>query len=331
MIRKCPPPRELRVVVPESRGPGLIGAGPVTTYRLSHLDQLEAESVYVFREVAAEFERPALLYSIGKDSSVLIRLAQKAFHPGPIPFPTLFVDTTFKFAETYAFHESFLSSIGARDDALVFAHPEGKRLDMNPLAFSTQQCCGVWKTRGLLDALQEHDVDAAFGGARRDEEKSRAKERIFSFRDAEGQWDPKNQRPELWNLYNARRKPGETIRVFPLSNWTELDVWQYVEREQIPVVDLYFARERQVVERNGGLFPVTERSPLREGETAQTVTCRFRSIGCVPCTGAVRSSATTVSEIVAELVAERRSERANRVIDHDEEGSMEAKKREGYF
>ncbi len=301
----------------------------MTRYRLSHLDQLEAESIHIMREVVAEFERPAMLYSIGKDSSVMLRLAQKAFHPGRIPFPLLFVDTTFKFPETYAFHRQMIETLGVQ--GLVFQHPEGHARKMNPHDFGTQQCCAIWKTRGLLDGLREHRVDAAFGGARRDEEKSRAKERVYSFRDAAGQWDPKNQRPELWNLYNGRRKPGETIRVFPLSNWTELDVWQYVEREGIPLVPLYFAKEREVVERGGMLIPINEKNAARPGEQVKRVMCRFRSIGCVPCTGAIPSTASTLREIIEELRLERRSERANRAIDYDQEGSMELKKREGYF
>jgi sulfate adenylyltransferase subunit 2 len=300
----------------------------VTRYRLSHLRELEAEAIHIFREVAAEFERPALLYSVGKDSSVLVHLARKAFHPGKIPFPALFVDTSFKFPEMYAHLEEYLDSIGL--EHFTRTHPDGSALGMNPIDFSTQQCCAVWKTGGLLKALNDLSVDAAFGGARRDEEKSRAKERIFSFRGAEGQWDPKNQRPELWNLYNARRGPGETIRVFPLSNWTELDVWHYIHAEDIPVVSLYFARERDMIERRGILLPADPRNrPARDD--VQRVLCRFRSIGCVPCTGAVRSSAATVPEIIAELLTESVSERATRTIDHDQEGSMEAKKREGYF
>lgn len=301
----------------------------MTHYRLSHLDRLEAESIHIFREVAAEFERPVLLYSIGKDSSVMIRLAQKAFHPGRIPFPLMFVDTTFKFPETYAFHTEMIASLEAQ--SLVFQHPEGQRLGMNPFDFGTQRCCAIWKTRGLLDGLRAHGVDAAFGGARRDEEKSRAKERVFSFRDAQGQWDPKSQRPELWNLYNTGRGPDEVIRVFPLSNWTELDVWEYIARESIPIVPLYYAKERMTVERGGMLVVINERNPAREGETPEPVLCRFRSIGCVPCTGAIRSGATTLAEIIEEVRAEQRSERANRAIDHDQEGSMEIKKREGYF
>ncbi|MBL4849583.1 MAG: sulfate adenylyltransferase subunit CysD [Planctomycetes bacterium] len=297
-------------------------------YRLSHLRELEAEAIHIFREVAAEFERPVLLYSVGKDSSVLIRLARKAFAPAKVPFPALFIDTSFKFPEMYTHRDEYLTSIGI--ECFTYTNPEGPSLDMNPFDFSTQQCCSVWKTGGLLKGLTEHGVDAAFGGARREEEKSRAKERIYSFRDTQGQWDPKNQRPELWNLYNARRKPGETIRVFPLSNWTELDVWQYIHLEQIPIVDLYFARERDMVERKGLLLPADPRARPQEGEV-KTVKCRFRSIGCVPCTGAIRSEADTIPKIIEELMVERVSERATRAIDHDQEGSMELKKREGYF
>jgi sulfate adenylyltransferase subunit 2 len=300
----------------------------VNRYRLSHLRELEAEAIHIFREVAAEFERPVLLYSVGKDSSVLIRLARKAFAPGKVPFPALFIDTTFKFPEMYRHRDEFMSSIGI--ECFTYSNPEGKPLDMTPFDFSRQQCCAIWKTGGLLKGLTEHGVDAAFGGARREEEKSRAKERIYSFRDTQGQWDPKNQRPELWSLYNARRKPGETIRVFPLSNWTELDVWQYIHLEEIPIVDLYYAREREMVERNGLLLPADPRVRPQEGEVKK-VMCRFRSIGCVPCTGAIRSEADTLPKIIEELMVERVSERATRAIDHDQEGSMELKKREGYF
>ncbi|MGE0708935.1 MAG: sulfate adenylyltransferase subunit CysD [Planctomycetota bacterium] len=297
-------------------------------YRLSHLRELEAEAIHIFREVAAEFERPVLLYSVGKDSSVLIRLAQKAFFPGKVPFPALFVDTTFKFPEMYQHRDEYLARIGL--ECFTFSHPDGAPRAMNPFDFTTQQCCAIWKTGGLLEALKQHGADAAFGGARREEERSRAKERIYSFRDAQGQWDPKNQRPELWNLYNARRNPGETIRVFPLSNWTELDVWQYIHLEDIPIVPLYLAKEREMVERKGLLLPADPRNRVGEGE-AQRVLCRFRSIGCVPCTGAIRSKAASVPEIIEELLTERVSERATRAIDHDQDGSMEQKKREGYF
>ncbi|HBP19595.1 MAG TPA: sulfate adenylyltransferase subunit CysD [Planctomycetes bacterium] len=300
----------------------------MTRYRLSHLRELEAEAIHVFREVVAEFELPVMLYSVGKDSTVLARIAQKAFYPGKIPFPALFVDTTFKFPEMYSHRDSFLAEVGI--EALRYENPAGAELGMNPFDFSTQQCCAVWKTGGLLEGLKHFGVDAAFGGARRAEEKSRAKERIYSFRDANGQWDPKNQRPELWNLYNARRKPGETIRVFPLSNWTEVDVWQYIHLEQVPVVSLYFAQEREMVSRKGLLLP-NHPSVRPQPEELVTLSCRFRSIGCMSCTGAVESTAASVPEIIEELMQVERSERATRAIDHDEEGSMENKKREGYF
>jgi sulfate adenylyltransferase subunit 2 len=296
---------------------------------LAHLDQLEAESIHIMREVAAEFERPVMLYSVGKDSSVMVRLAEKAFHPGKIPFPLLHVDTTYKFDEMYAFRDRFCREIGA--DLRIAVQKDGPRVGMNPFKYGIDKCCGVWKTQGLLDALAEGRYDAAFGGARREEEKSRAKERIYSFRDAHGQWDPKNQRPELWNLYNGRLNLNESIRVFPISNWTELDVWRYVEREEIPVVPLYFAARRRVVVRGDQLIPIDARVPARAGEDVQELMCRFRTLGCVPCTGAVRSEANTIRKIIEEIEGERASERATRLIDHDRAGSMELKKREGYF
>ena len=299
------------------------------SYELSHLEQLEAESIHILREVVAEFERPVMLYSVGKDSSCMLRLAQKAFFPGKLPFPLLHVDTTFKFDEMYAFRDRMAREVGF--ELLVHQQKDGAPLGMNPFQFGTQRCCAVWKTQGLLDGLAAGRFEAAFGGARRDEERSRAKERIYSFRDAHGQWDPKNQRPEPWSLYNGRIHPGESIRVFPLSNWTELDVWRYIAREEIPVVPLYFAAPRQVVVKGEQLIPFDARTPARPGERIETVMCRFRSLGCVPCTGAVRSDADTVPKILAELERERASERANRVIDHDRDGSMELKKREGYF
>ncbi len=294
-----------------------------------HLQSLEAESIHILREVAAEFANPVMLYSIGKDSSVMVRLAQKAFHPAPIPFPLLHIDTTYKFREMIEFRDNFIKEIGAK----LIVHTNRKAIDdgANPFRIGTQNCCGLLKTRALLDALEAGGYDAAFGGARRDEEKSRAKERVYSFRDHLGQWDPKNQRPEVWNLYNARVQKGENIRVFPLSNWTELDVWQYIEEESIPIVPLYFAKVRPMVVRNGSLLPVEQEIPLMPGEHAQPVLCRMRSLGCSPCTGATRSDADTVPKIIEELKLVRRSERENRVIDHDQEGSMEMKKREGYF
>ena len=298
-------------------------------YTLSHLRQLEAESLHIIREVAAEFERPVMLYSIGKDSSVMLRLAQKAFYPGALPFPLLHVDTTFKFPEMIEFRDHTAREQGFRLE--IYTNREALRQGCEPAGYGTQKCCDFLKTRALLDALREGRYDAAFGGARREEEKSRAKERIYSFRDAFGQWDPKNQRPELWSLYNARINKGESIRVFPLSNWTELDVWQYIYMEKIPVVPLYFARERDMVVREGQLIPCDERFPPQPGDRVEKVMCRFRTLGCIPCTGAIRSRATTVPEIIEEMMTVRVSERATRVIDHDAEGSMERKKREGYF
>jgi len=297
--------------------------------QLSHLRLLEAESIHILREVASEFERPVMLYSIGKDSSVMLRLAQKAFFPGPIPFPLLHIDTGFKFAEMLTFRDEMARSSGA--ELLVWRNEGAIAAGTNPIALDTKRCCGLLKTEALLDALKHYDFDAAFGGARRDEEKSRAKERIYSFRDSAGQWDPKNQRPELWNLYNARIHPGESIRVFPLSNWTEMDVWQYIHEERIPVVDLYFAKERPMYLRGDGLLPIEQDFVARIGERPVMVKSRLRSLGCSPCTGAIRSDAETIPEIIAELISFRSSERANRAIDHDQEGSMELKKREGYF
>ena len=296
---------------------------------LTHLQALEAESIHILREVAAEFQRPVMLYSIGKDSSVMVRLAQKAFYPGPLPFPLLHIDTSYKFREMVEFRDRFCAEIGAR--LIVHSNTQALAAGANPFRLGTQKCCGLLKTRALLDALTAGGFDAAFGGARRDEEKSRAKERVYSFRDSFGQWDPKNQRPELWNLFNSRVDKGESIRVFPLSNWTELDVWEYIQLENIPVVPLYFARPRPMVVRGESLIPVEHDIPLLPGEAPQMVMCRMRSLGCTPCTGAIRSAADTVPKIIAEMREFRRSERENRVIDHDQEGSMELKKREGYF
>lgn len=296
---------------------------------LPHLQALEAESIHILREVVAEFERPVMLYSIGKDSSVMVRLAQKAFHPGPIPFPLLHVDTTYKFKEMIEFRDRFVSSIGAK--LIVHTNTAAIAEGANPYRLGTEKCCSLLKTQALLDGLREGGFDAAFGGARRDEEKSRAKERVYSFRDRFGQWDPKNQRPELWNVYNSRINKGETIRVFPLSNWTELDVWQYIESENIPVVPMYFAKPLDVIVRGDALVSLENNAPVNEGEVPQTVMARMRSLGCTHCTGAIRSEAANVQDIIKELVTFRRSERENRVIDHDREGSMELKKREGYF
>src|SRR5438477_4267601 len=297
--------------------------------RLGHLEMLEAESIEIFREAVAEFQRPVMLYSIGKDSSVMIRLAQKAFYPGPIPFPLLHVDTTYKFKEMIEFRDRFVAEIGAK--LIVHSNMQAVQAGANPFRLGTERCCGLLKTQALLDALTAGNFDAAFGGARRDEEKSRAKERVYSFRDSFGQWDPKNQRPELWNLYNSRIDKGETIRVFPLSNWTELDVWHYIHLENIPIVPMYFAKMRPMVVRGSTLIPVEQDIPLLPGEKAEMVMCRMRSLGCSPCTGAIRSEADTLPKIIEEMIQFRRSERENRVIDHDQEGSMELKKREGYF
>jgi sulfate adenylyltransferase subunit 2 len=303
---------------------------PTAPAASGHLRALEAESIHIIREVAAEFVRPVMLYSVGKDSSVLLRLAQKAFHPGPIPFPLLHIDTTYKFREMIEFRDRQAAAIGA--ELIVRTNTEAIAAGTQPFAVGTQSCCGLLKTRALLDALQDGGFDAAFGGARRDEERARAKERIFSVRDARGQWDPKRQRPELWQLLNGRLGPGESVRVFPLSNWTELDVWHYIDAERIPVVPLYFAREREVLVRGESLLlaeqPFVPRLP---GERLQRVVCRMRSLGCSPCTGAIRSTAATIADIIDELVAVRHSERQLRVIDHDQDGSMEMKKREGYF
>jgi len=298
--------------------------------RLDHLRALEAESLHIIREVVAEFERPVMLYSIGKDSSVLLRLAQKAFYPGLIPFPLLHVDTSYKFREMIEFRNSYTRQIGAK--LIVHTNTEALAEGTQPFAVGTQRCCGLLKTKSLLDALAEGQFQAAFGGARRDEERSRAKERVFSLRDEKGQWDPKRQRPELWHLLNGRIRPGESIRVFPLSNWTELDVWHYIEVEQIPVVPLYFAKERDVIVRGNSL--IVDEQPfvqLLPGDRRERVMCRMRSLGCSPCTGAVRSTADTVPKIIEELIQVRQSERQLRVIDHDQDGSMELKKREGYF
>ncbi len=303
---------------------------PVDRSRLTHLRQLEAESIHIMREVAAEFERPVMLYSIGKDSSVMVRLALKAFAPAKPPFPLLHIDTTWKFKAMTEFRDRFCRDNGL--DLRVHTNREGVAAGITPFDHGSQKYTTVMKTQALLQALEAGGYDAAFGGARRDEEQSRAKERIYSFRDARGQWDPKNQRPELWNLYNARVQKGESIRVFPLSNWTELDVWQYIWLENIPIVPLYFAAERPVVERDGTLIMVDdERMRMKPGEEPKLEMVRFRTLGCYPLTGAIRSTATTLPEIIREMLLVTHSERQGRLIDHDEEGSMEVKKREGYF
>ena len=302
----------------------------MSSYLLTHLKQLEAESIHIIREVAAEFENPVMMYSIGKDSSVMVRLAMKAFHPGPLPFPLLHIDTTWKFREMISFRDTFCREHGLR--LIVHTNRGPDATGLNPIAAGSKKWTDVMKTQALLQALAAGGFDAAFGGARRDEEKSRAKERVYSFRDRFHQWDPKNQRPELWNLYNGRINKGESIRVFPLSNWTELDVWQYIHLEQIPVVPLYFAAPRPVVERDGNLIMVDdERLPLHPGEVPQIRVVRFRTLGDYPFSGAVESTATTLPGIIQEMLLARTSERQGRMIDYDEAGSMEQKKKEGYF
>jgi len=307
-----------------------VTAPAVDQRRLTHLRQLEAESIHILREVAAEFDRPVMLYSIGKDSSVMVRLAEKAFAPGPLPFPLLHIDTTWKFRAMIDFRDRFVKERG--HDLRVHTNTAAIAEGINPFDHGSNKYTQVMKTHALLDALRAGGYDAAFGGARRDEERSRAKERIYSFRDRFGQWDPKNQRPELWSLYNGKIKKGESIRAFPLSNWTELDVWQYVWLENIPIVPLYFAAPRPVVERDGALIMVDdERMRLGPGETSRTEVVRFRTLGCYPLSGAIRSEATTLPAIIREMLLATHSERQGRLIDHDEEGSMEQKKREGYF
>src|SRR5438552_3825862 len=297
---------------------------------LTHLQRLEAESIHIMREVVAEAEKPVMLYSIGKDSACMLHLARKAFYPAPPPFPLLHVDTTWKFQAMYALRERMAKETGMQ--LLVHQNPEAKALGINPFDHGSQVHTDMWKTQGLKQALDKYGFDAAFGGARRDEEKSRAKERIFSFRSATQHWDPKNQRPELWRLYNARKAKGESMRVFPISNWTELDIWQYIHLESIPIVPLYYAARRPVVEREGTLVMVDdERMPLRPGEKPMLKTVRFRTLGCYPLTGAVESEATTLPQIIQEMLLATTSERQGRMIDHDSAASMEKKKQEGYF
>lgn len=305
-------------------------SGPVAPARLTHLEMLEAESIHILREVVAEAEKPVMLYSIGKDSAVMLHLAAKAFYPAPPPFPLLHVDTTWKFQAMYAMRARMAQELGV--ELLVHQNPEALAHDINPFDHGSARHTDIWKTEGLKQALDLHGFDAAFGGARRDEEKSRAKERIFSFRGANHRWDPKNQRAELWHLYNARKNKGESIRVFPISNWTELDIWQYIYLENIPIVPLYFAAPRPVVERDGALIMVDDdRFRLAPGEKPQTRTVRFRTLGCYPLTGAVESAATTLPAIIQEMLLTTTSERQGRVIDHDQAASMEKKKQEGYF
>lgn len=298
--------------------------------RLTHLQKLESESIHILREVAAECARPVLLYSIGKDSAALLHLARKAFHPAPPPFPLLHVDTTWKFRAMYALRDRMAAESGMA--LIVYKNPEAVERGVNPFDHGSAVHTDLWKTQGLKQALDLHGFDAAIGGARRDEEASRAKERVFSFRGPGHRWDPRRQRPELWSLYNPRVSPGETMRVFPLSNWTELDVWDYIAAENIPVVDLYFAAPRPVVERQGALIVVDDdRMRLNPGETAEVRTVRFRTLGCYPLSGAIESEATTLDAVIAEMRASRSSERQGRLIDRDQAGSMERKKQEGYF
>lgn len=302
----------------------------MTHYNLTHLKQLEAESIHIIREVAAEFDNPVMLYSIGKDSSVMLHLARKAFYPGKPPFPLMHVDTTWKFKEMIEFRDKMAKEVGM--ELIVHINEEGVKQGISPFVHGSAIHTDIMKTQGLKQALNKYQFDAAFGGARRDEEKSRAKERVYSFRDAQHRWDPKNQRPELWNIYNSKVNKGESIRVFPLSNWTELDIWQYIYLENIDIVPLYLAKERPVVERDGMLIMVDdERIPLAKGEVPQMKSVRFRTLGCYPLTGAVESTADTLPEIIQEMLLTTTSERQGRAIDHDSSGSMEKKKLEGYF
>ena len=301
------------------------------SYNLTHLKQLEAESIHIIREVASEFERPVMLYSVGKDSACMVRLAEKAFAPGKPPFPMMHVDTTWKFKEMIAFRDNYVrNELGW--ELIVHINEEGVKEGVSPFTHGSDNHTRIMKTEALKAALDKYQFDAAFGGARRDEEKSRAKERVYSFRDKSHRWDPKNQRPELWNLYNGKVNKGESIRVFPLSNWTELDVWQYIHLEQIPIPDLYFAAKRPVVEKDGVLICVNDdRMPIEPGDKVEEKMVRFRTLGCYPLTGAVESTATTLPEIIQEMLLTTTSERQGRVIDHDQSGSMEEKKKEGYF
>jgi sulfate adenylyltransferase subunit 2 len=298
--------------------------------KLTHLQRLEAESIRIMREVVAECDNPVMLYSIGKDSATMLHVARKAFYPAPLPFPLLHVDTTWKFRDMYALRDKVAADPGIR--LIVYQNPEAQALGINPFDHGSQIHTDMWKTQGLKQALDKYGFDAAFGGARRDEEKSRSKERVFSFRSDQHRWDPKNQRPELWSLYNARKHKGESIRVFPLSNWTELDIWQYIYLENIPIVPLYMAAERPVVERDGTLIMVDDdRFPLKAGEVPQMRKVRFRTLGCYPLSGAIESGAATLPDVIQEMLLARTSERQGRLIDHDTSASMEKKKKEGYF
>ncbi len=302
----------------------------MTDYKLTHLKQLEAESIHIIREVAAEFEKPVMLYSVGKDSAVMLHLTMKAFYPGKPPFPMMHVDTTWKFKEMIEFRDKMISDLEL--DIIIHINQEGVDQGIGPFTHGSKKHTDVMKTDGLKQALNKHQFDAAFGGARRDEEKSRAKERVYSFRDKNHRWDPKNQRPELWNIYNGKLDNGESIRVFPLSNWTELDIWQYIHLENIPIVPLYFAKERPVVNKDGMLIMVDDdRMPIGPDDKVEMKMVRFRTLGCYPLTGAVESTATTLPEIIQEMLLTTTSERQGRLIDHDQSGSMEQKKREGYF
>lgn len=302
----------------------------MSDYNLTHLKQLEAESIHIIREVAAEFDKPVMLYSVGKDSAVMMHLTMKAFHPGKPPFPLMHVDTTWKFHEMITFRDQRIKELGW--DLIVHINQEGVAMGVGPFTHGSAKHTDIMKTQGLKQALNKHGFDAAFGGARRDEEKSRAKERVYSFRDKNHRWDPKNQRPELWDIYNGRVDKGESIRVFPLSNWTELDIWQYIHLENIPIVPLYFAAPRPVVERDGTLIMVDDdRMPIGPDDKIEQRMVRFRTLGCYPLTGAVESNATTLPEIIQEMLLTTTSERQGRVIDHDSSGSMEKKKQEGYF
>ena len=296
---------------------------------MNHLDELEAEAIYILRETQAQFARPTILYSVGKDSSVIVHLARKAFFPGTLPFALLHVDTGYDFSEMYTFRDQFVRSIGAK--LLVYKNESPAARDAHPSAIGTQRCCGLLRTEALVAALKHFEVDAAIGGARREEERSRAKERVFSMRNSFGHWDPRNQRPELWNLYNGQLGAGQSVRVFPLSNWTELDIWHYIEQEKIELVPLYYAKNRAVVNRPTGMLLSEENIRITPKERVEQRLMRFRTLGCSPCTGAVESEATCSLEVLGEMLSTRVSERATRVIDHDTDGSMELKKREGYF
>jgi sulfate adenylyltransferase subunit 2 len=299
------------------------------SYKLTHLDMLESESIHIIREVASEFQNPVLLYSIGKDSSTLIRLAQKAFYPGKIPFPVMHIDTSYKFTEMTKFRDYMAKKLGLR--LIVYRNETYIKKGMHPEKYGMEKCCRFLKTQALLDGISKYGFDAAIGGARREEEKSRAKERVFSFRDEFGSWDPKNQKPELWSLYNTKINKGESVRVFPLSNWTELDIWQYIKREKLEIVPLYYSKMRKIIRRNGLILLADEFNTPKDGEVVEESMVRFRTLGCSPCTGAIESDANTIDDIVQEVFLVKKSERENRAIDHDSDNSMEQKKVEGYF